>query len=108
MSFIKYQKVPAGHKMVSFDVMSLFTNVPHDTTIEIIEKQINDSNEINTSITKKEMKQRILLCIKGVHFTFDGKTYVQTNGLAMGSLLGPVSLGIFMVEMTRSILSKMT
>ena len=44
------------------------------------------------------MKELILLCTKGVHFTFDGKTCVQTNGVAMGLPLGPVISGIFMVE----------
>ena len=51
MSFIKHQKVPDGHKIVSFDVVSLFTNVPLDTTIKIILKRIYNNNEINTSIT---------------------------------------------------------
>ena len=31
-------------------------------------------------------------------FTFDDKTYAQTNGVAMGSPLGPMLSGIFMVE----------
>ena len=104
MSFITHQKVPGGHKMVSFDVVSLFTNVPLDTTIDIILKRIYDNNEINTSVTKKEMKELILTCTKGVHFTFDGKTYVQTNGVAMGSPLGPVLSGIFMVELENNLI----
>ena len=33
MSFIKYEKVPDGHKMASFDVVAL------DTTTEIILKR---------------------------------------------------------------------
>ena len=104
ISFIKYQKVPDGHKIVSFDVVSLFTNVPLDTTIEIILKKIYDNKKINTSTTKKEMGELILLCTKGVHFTFYGKTYVQTNGVAMCSLLGPVLLGIFMVELENNLI----
>ena len=99
MSFIKHQKVPDSHNMVSFDVVSLFTNVPLDTSIEIILKQIYKNNEINTSITKEEIKELILLCTKGVHFIFDGKTCVQTNGVVMGSQLGSVLSGIFMVEL---------
>ena len=51
MSFIKYQKVPDGQKMVSFNVVSLFTNVRLDNTIKIILKRIYSNNEINTSIT---------------------------------------------------------
>ena len=56
MSFFKHQKVADYHKMVSFDTVSVFTNVSLDTTIKIILKRIYHNNEINTSITKKEMK----------------------------------------------------
>ena len=104
MSFTKHQKVPGGHKMVSFDIVFLFTNVPIDTTIDIILKRIYDNNEINISITKKEMKELILLCTKGVSFIFDGKIYVQTNGVTMGSPLGPVLSGIFMVELENNLI----
>ena len=33
-----------------------------------------------------------------VNFTFDCKTCIQTNGAVMGSPLGPVLSGMFMVE----------
>ena len=62
MSFIKHQKVSYGHKMVSFDVTSLFTNVPFDTAIEFILKRIHGNNKINTSITKTEMEKLFPLC----------------------------------------------
>ena len=100
MNCIKHQKVPDGHKMVSFNVVSLFTNVPLDTTIEIILIRISNNNQISTSITKKEMKE----CTKGVHFTFDGKTYIQIKGAAMGSPLGPVLLRMPMVELENNLI----
>ena len=65
MSLIRHQKVPDGHKMVPFYVVPLFTNVPLDTTIKIILKQIYN-NEIKTSISKKEIKALILVFKKGV------------------------------------------
>ena len=36
---------------------------------------------------------------KGVHFTFCGETFTQTDGVAMGSQLGRVLGGIFMVQL---------
>ena len=69
---------------------SLFANVALDTSIESILKRKYDNNEINTSITKKEMKEFILPRTKGVHFAFGGKTYVQTNGVGMDSPLGRI------------------
>ena len=42
--------------MVSFDVTSLFTNVPLDKTIAIILKRVYEKKEI-TTIPKREMKE---------------------------------------------------
>ena len=41
----------------------------------------------------------LLLCTKDVHFLFADEIYQQTNGVAMGSPLGPILAGIFMVEL---------
>ena len=100
---IRIKQVPDGYKMVSFDVKSLFTNVPLEKTIEITLKRIYERKEINTSISKKEMKQLLTLCTKNVHFTYDNKVYQQNDGVAMGSPLGPVLSGIFMVKLENSL-----
>ena len=105
--FVKYiqkQKVPYGYKMVSFDVASLFTNVPLKETIEIILKRICINKEIITDIPKQEMKELLILCTKNVHFTFNNDTYIQVDGVAMGSPLGPVLANIFMVEVETSVI----
>ena len=65
--------MPTGYKMVSFNVKSLFINVPLDRTINIISKQIYDDNELRISILRNEMKELLLLCTKKVHLTFNGK-----------------------------------
>ena len=97
------KQVPDGYKMMSFDVKSLFTNVSLEKTIEITLKRIYERKEINTSISKKEMKQLLTLCTKNVHFTYGNKVYQQNHGVAMGSPLGPVLSGIFMVELENSL-----
>ena len=35
------------------------------------------------------MKELLLLCTKHVHFTFNEDIYIQLDGVAMGSPLGP-------------------
>ena len=45
------------------------------------------------------MRDLILLCTKNLHFTFNNDIHKQTDGVAMGSPLGPVLLGIIMVEL---------
>ena len=51
------------------------------------------------------MKQLLTLCTKNVHFTYDNKVYQQNDGVDMGSPLGPVLSGIFMMELENSLIS---
>ena len=53
---IKNVKVPNGHQLISFDVKSLFNNVPSQKTIDITLKRIYENKKINTSNLKKDMK----------------------------------------------------
>ena len=85
--------------MVSFDVNSLFTNVPLEKTIKITLEKIYDRKEIINKITNPEMKELLTLCTKNVYFTFDNQVYKQNDGVAMRSPLGPVLAGTFMVEL---------
>ena len=80
--------------------MSLFTNVPLDETVDI--KRIYDKKEVNTDIPKKEVRELLYLCNKNAHFTLNDKMYLQVDGVAMGSPLGPVLANIFMVELERN------
>ena len=50
--------------MVSFAVKSLFTDVPLDQTIDIILRRIYDHKDLETPITKSEMKEMLTLCTK--------------------------------------------
>ena len=80
--------------MVSFDVKSLFTNVPLECTTDLALERIFDNGELSMDITRSEMKEMVALRKKKVHFTFNGDIYLQTNGFAMGSPVGPVLAGI--------------
>ena len=84
---------------MSYDVKALFTNVPLDYTINVILRKIYSNHEIDTNISKKEVKDLLILCTKNVHCSFNGDIYIQCDGVAMGSPLGPVLTGIFMVEL---------
>ena len=103
-----YFYVPTGHSLISFDVKSLFRNVPLDYTINIILRRIYDDNKLYTNISKKEMKELLLLCTKNTHFTFKNEIYQQCDGVPMGSPLGPVIAGIFMVELEKSLIPNLT
>ena len=59
--------------------------------------------ECITNITPNELKELLLLCTKYVHFSFNEQLYLQKDGIAMGSPLGPVIAGIFMIEFERTL-----
>ena len=54
------------------------------------------------------MNELLLLCTKNVPFTFNNDIYQQCDVVAMGSPLGLVIAGIFMVELERTLLSRLT
>ena len=96
---IKDEEIPDGYKLVSFDVTSLFTNVPLDYTIKVILRKIYRDKLIKTKIKRNEMKMLLELCTKELHFSFNEKMYKQVDGVVMGNPLGPVIANIFMVEL---------
>ena len=104
---IKEENIPTGYKMVSFNVKSLFTNVPLDQTINITLKRIYDVNELRISIPRNEMKELLLLRTKKVNFTINGKIYMHVDGVAMESPLGPVLADIFMIELEKVVLPEL-
>ena len=90
--------------MVSFDMKSIFTNIPLDQTLDIILKRIYDHKELKTQITRCEMKKIFTLCAKNVHFTYNRKIFVQIDGVATVSLLGPVLADISKTELEKILL----
>ena len=58
---LKKQKIPSRYEIVSFDIVSPFTNVLPEEAINIIIKRMNDKYEINTNIPKQEMKELLHL-----------------------------------------------
>ena len=54
------------------------------------------------------MKDLLLLCTKNVHFSYNNKLYSQKDGVPMGSPLGPVIEEIFMVDLERNVILKVS
>ena len=61
--------------MISLNINSLFTNAPLHDTIDTFLRRIYINKEIITNLTKKELKELILLCTKDVH---QGLSYKKT------------------------------
>ena len=82
----------SNHKFISFNIESLFTNIPIPISkiINIILKRIYDDKFISINLRKRTLKKLILDTCTKTTFTFNNKLYEQKDGVSMGSSLGPV------------------
>ena len=53
---VKGQRIPEGYRMISFDVKSLFTNVPLEEAIDIMLTTVYDEKKIETKAPKSILK----------------------------------------------------
>ena len=104
---IDFDLLQNGYKLVSFDVVSLFTNVPLKRTINIIVDRIYKEKLIETKLRKHTLKKLVLDCCTKTTFSFNEKLYDQIDGVCMGSALGPVLANIIMTELEKLILPKL-
>ena len=82
--------------MASFDVDSLFTNIPLDETIEICVKKLFGRKHKYKGFNKSEFRSLLQFAVKDNLILFNGKYYIQIDGVAMGSPLGPTLANIFL------------
>ncbi len=88
-------KTLASSYMCSFDVKSLFTNVPLAETIKICIDQLYHSDITQPDIPESICLEMLRMATVDVEFSFNNSMYRQIDGVAMGSLLGPILANIF-------------
>ncbi|XP_068918321.1 uncharacterized protein [Tenebrio molitor] len=76
--------------LVSFDVVSLFTNVPVEDSVEIIKQSLI------TQGLREDIPELVRFCLTSTYFLWKGNYYEQKEGAAMGSPLSPVIANLFM------------
>ncbi len=92
---------------VSYDISSLFTNVPLNETIEILAEKAFCNNWFNEThkleITRSDFIQLLKVATKDQLFQVGWKLYEQVDGVAMGSLLGPLMANSFMCSLQENL-----
>ena len=77
--------------LASFDVVSLYSNIPHELGIEAINYWLNKyPEEIQARFVKEFILEGIELILKNNSLYFYGSFYRQIKGTAMGTKFAPI------------------
>ena len=92
LRFIETVELPAGCELSTIDVVSLYTNIPLDHFMEVIKKLFEDH-----PIPEAELLLDLLhFVLYNNLLQFDGTTYIQIFGFAMGTSFAPIGANIYL------------
>ncbi|CAN7950103.1 unnamed protein product [Ixodes hexagonus] len=96
--------VPPDSFLVTLDVASLYTNIPHDDGVRYVlgayeNSCASDEVHVNTLATL------LRLVLELNNFEFNDRHYVQVSGTSMGTKIGPNYANIFMGQLESNFLS---
>lgn len=77
-------------EMISFDVVSLYTNVPVGEAIDVCSDLLYSGNHKKPPVDKKTFKELLTVCSHNVIMLTHNGLYRQVDGLAMGSPPAPM------------------
>ena len=95
--FERLKECPCNNKntMVSFDVLSLYTNVPLAETIELVIERLYDNNNSNAIPFEKSVFRQLMFVATQGLFMYNNKLCNQIDRVTMGSPLGPTLANFF-------------
>ena len=103
----KHITLAPGECLSSYDVSALFTSVPVDPALNIINDVLEKDNTLKER-TVMEVRDIILLlefCLKNTYFSFQDQFYEQVEGAAMDSPVSPIVANLYMDYLEQKALS---
>ena len=87
--------------MISFDVVSLFTQVPIQLALKTAKQRLQTDPELNqrTGLSTTDLIKGLEICLNSTNFTFRGKHYKQVFGTAMGAPISSVVTNLVMEKL---------
>ena len=99
---VKNIKLLPDECIISYDVKALFTSVPIEPAMKIIQQHLEDDQELQQ---RTSMSVQHIFSLKNTHFIFQGRFYEQTEGAAMGSPLSPIIANLYMEAFEKKAIS---
>ena len=91
-------RIEEDEVLVSFDVSSLFNNVPVDKTVQVICDRLQNDRTLSdrTTLSPNRVAELLEVCLKSTYFSHEGTFYEQHKGAAMGSPVSTVMANLYM------------
>ena len=106
VNFIENTKLPdKAAVLATLDVCSLYTNIPQEEGINVICHYYDEHYQSEAPIPTQTLGDLMRLILKENSFQFNGKHYLQTNGIAMGTKMAVAFAVIFMAHIEKQLLA---
>ncbi|XP_045188274.1 uncharacterized protein LOC123546150 [Mercenaria mercenaria] len=93
---VKNMKIKSKNTyLVTLDVSSLYTNIPHNDGIDACKYFLQQDNH-NSKLSTEEISHLLKLVLENNYFKFGDNYYLQRMGTAMGSSMAPTYASLFM------------
>ena len=96
--------------MASFDVSSLFTNIPLDESVDLcvdlLFAECDTLEYKDCKFNRTQFRKLLNFAVNDTHFVFNGQLFDQIDGVAMESPLGPSLANIFMCMLEQRYLNE--
>ena len=92
---------------MSFDVVSLFTSIPTNLTVQVARRELESDTSLpeRTGLSVNDITDLLSLCLDATFLSFRGKVYQQVHGTAMGSPVSVVVANLVMEDIKERALS---
>ena len=98
VSSINSETILDNEIMVSFDVESLFTNVPIDDAVQATLRKLENDPSLadRTTLTPAQIADLLNFVLRSTYFQYNGSIYKQREGAVMGSPVSAVIANLYM------------
>ena len=89
--------IDSDESLVSFDVTSLFTNVPIGEAIDVIRDRLREDEDLTerTPLSPDRIAELLGLCLKSTYFSYGGEFMNRRHGISCLCSCGQPAHGIF-------------
>ena len=101
---LKQVKINENSLIVTMDVESMYTNIDHESGLAAVKKAFE--NNPDPRRPDQEILDLLELSLKNNDFEFNGETFLQIKGTAMGKKFAPSYANIFMADFETEAMKK--